>query len=147
MDSNYDKHFKDVKPTSFSSDKKEDKISINELIDFFKDGNFVYNDDAGKEDGNFENYQEFNNGLVYQKNKDIKLVEQFFKLLIEEADKIQSKAKNTDDNILFKNNKKILITNLNFIRETFNQYGINESRMLYFLLGTFIQYIYEQRKY
>jgi|TARA_R110002012_G_scaffold222196_1_gene394048 hypothetical protein len=134
MDSNYDKHFKDVKPTSFSSDKKEDKISINELIDFFKDGNF-------------ENYQEFNNGLVYQKNKDIKLVEQFFKLLIEEADKIQSKAKNTDDNILFKNNKKILITNLNFIRETFNQYGINESRMLYFLLGTFIQYIYEQRKY
>ena len=40
MDSNYDKHFKDVKPTSFSSDKKEDKISINELIDFFKDGNF-----------------------------------------------------------------------------------------------------------
>jgi hypothetical protein len=133
MDSNYDKHFKDVKPTSFSSDKKEDKISINELIDFFKDGNF-------------ENYQEFNNGLVYQKNKDIKLVEQFFKLLIEEADKIQSKAKNTDDNILFKNNKKILITNLNFIRETFNQYGINESRMLYFLLGTFIQYIYEQRK-
>jgi len=134
MDSNYDKHFKDVKPTSFSSDKKEDKITINELIDFFKDGNF-------------ENYQEFNNGLVYQKNKDIKLVEQFFKLLIEEADKIQSKAKNTDDNILFKNNKKILITNLNFIRETFNQYGINESRMLYFLLGTFIQYIYEQRKY
>lgn len=134
MDSNYDKHFKDVKPTSFSSDKKEDKISINELIDFFKDGNF-------------ENYQEFNNGLVYQKNKDIKLVELFFKLLIEEADKIQSKAKNTDDNILFKNNKKILITNLNFIRETFNQYGINESKMLYFLLGTFIQYIYEQRKY
>jgi hypothetical protein len=99
MDSNYDKHFKDVKPTSFSSDKKEDKISINELIDFFKDGNF-------------ENYQEFNNGLVYQKNKDIKLVEQFFKLLIEEADKIQSKAKNTDDNILFKNNKKILFEKL-----------------------------------
>tara|TARA_R110000850_G_scaffold17269_10_gene53296 strand:- start:2342 stop:2746 length:405 start_codon:yes stop_codon:yes gene_type:complete len=134
MDSNYDKHFKEVKPTSFSEEKKEVNITLNELINFFKDGNF-------------ENYQELNNGLVYQKNKDLKLVEQFFKLLIEEADKVQSKAKNTEDNILFKNNKKILVTNLNFIRETFNQYGINESRILYFLLGTFIQYIYEQRKY
>ena len=133
MDNEFDKHFKDVSPTSFDSLEKKQKISLDELLNFFKDGSF-------------EDYTELNNGVVYQKNKNLKLVERFFKLLIEEADKVQSKAKNNDDSILFKNNKKILITNLNFIRETFNQYGIDEKRIMYFLLGTFIQYIYEQRK-
>jgi hypothetical protein len=119
-------------PNGFVEKKEEKIISIDEVISFFT-----------------ENDAEKNSiilaGRVFQKNKKIKIVENLFKLLEEEIKKMESKNNKDLDNAFFNLNKKIISTNLYNIKEIMNQYNIDESRIIYFLLGTLIQYIYDKK--
>jgi hypothetical protein len=119
-------------PNGFVEKKEEKIISIDEVISFFT-----------------ENDAEKNSiilaGRVFQKNKKIKIVENLFKLLEEEIKKMESKNNKDLDNAFFNLNKKIVSTNLYNIKEIMNQYNIDESRIIYFLLGTLIQYIYDKK--
>ena len=119
-------------PNGFVEKKEEKIISIDEVISFFT-----------------ENDAEKNSiilaGRVFQKNKKIKIVENLFKLLEEEIKKMESKNNKDLDNAFFNLNKKIISTNLYNIKEIMNQYNIDESRIIYFLLGTLIQYMYDKK--
>ena len=119
-------------PNGFVEKKEEKIISIDEVISFFT-----------------ENDAEKNSiilaGRVFQKNKKIKIVENLFKLLEEEIKKMESKNNKDLDNAFFNLNKKIVSTNLYNIKEIMNQYNIDESRIIYFLLGTLIQYMYDKK--
>lgn len=132
MQDNYDKHFKEVK-TSFSLEEKKENIPLDDIIDFFK-GN------------NFEDNQNIDAGLIYQKNKDLRFIDNFLKSIISQIQEMQSKDNNKSDKFLFNTNKKILENNLNSIREIFKIYDLKEEKIFYFLLGTMIQYIYESKE-
>ena len=58
---------------------------------------------------------------------------------------MESKNNKDLDNAFFNLNKKIISTNLYNIKEIMNQYNIDESRIIYFLLGTLIQYMYDKK--
>jgi uncharacterized protein (UPF0305 family) len=132
MQDKYDKHFKEVKNT-FSLQEKKENISLDDVIEFLK-GN------------NFEDNQNIDAGLIYQKNKDLRFIDNFFKSIISQIQEIQSKDNNKSDKFLFNTNKKILENNLNSIREIFKIYDLKEEKIFYFLLGTMIQYIYESKE-
>ena len=132
MQDNYDKHFKEVKNT-FSLEEKKENISLDDVIEFLK-GN------------NFEDNQNIDAGLIYQKNKDLRFIDNFFKSIISQIQEMQSKDNNKSDKFLFNTNKKILENNLNSIREIFKIYNLKEDKIFYFLLGTMIQYIYESKE-
>jgi uncharacterized protein (UPF0305 family) len=132
MQDNYDKHFKEVK-NSFSLEQKKENISLDDIIEFLK-GN------------NFEDNQNIDAGLIYQKNKDLSFIDSFFKSIISQIQEMQSKDNNKSDKFLFNTNKKILENNLNSIREIFKIYDLKEEKIFYFLLGTMIQYIYESKE-
>ena len=132
MQDNYDKHFKEVK-NSFSLEEKKENISLDDIIEFLK-GN------------NFEDNQNIDAGLIYQKNKDLRFIDSFFKSIISQIQEMQSKDNNKSDKFLFNTNKKILENNLNSIREIFKIYDLKEEKIFYFLLGTMIQYIYESKE-
>ena len=119
-------------PNGFVEKKEEKTISIDEVISFFTEN------DAEKNSGILA-------GRVFQKNKKIKIVENLFKLLEEEIKKMESKNNKDLDNAFFNLNKKIISTNLYNIKEIMNQYNIDESRIIYFLLGTLIQYMYDKK--
>lgn len=119
-------------PNGFVEKKEEKTISIDEVISFFTEN------DAEKNSVILA-------GRVFQKNKKIKIVENLFKLLEEEIKKMESKNNKDLDNAFFNLNKKIVSTNLYNIKEIMNQYNIDESRIIYFLLGTLIQYIYDKK--
>jgi hypothetical protein len=63
MQDKYDKHFKEVKNT-FSLEEKKENISLDDVIEFLK-GN------------NFEDNQNIDAGLIYQKNKDLRFIDNF----------------------------------------------------------------------
>ena len=132
MQDKYDKHFKEVKNT-FSLEEKKENISLDDVIEFLK-GN------------NFEDNQNIDAGLIYQKNKDLRFIDNFFKSIISQIQEMQSKDNNKSDKFLFNTNKKILENNLNSIREIFKIYNLKEDKIFYFLLGTMIQYIYESKE-
>lgn len=132
MQDKYDKHFKEVKNT-FSLEEKKENISLDDIIEFLK-GN------------NFEDNQNIDAGLIYQKNKDLRFIDNFFKSIISQIQEMQSKDNNKSDKFLFNTNKKILENNLNSIREIFKIYDLKEEKIFYFLLGTMIQYIYESKE-
>jgi len=119
-------------PNGFVEKKEEKTISIDEVISFFTEN------DAEKNSVILA-------GRVFQKNKKIKIIENLFKLLEEEIKKMESKNNKDLDNAFFNLNKKIVSTNLYNIKEIMNQYNIDESRIIYFLLGTLIQYIYDKK--
>jgi hypothetical protein len=77
MQDKYDKHFKEVKNT-FSLEEKKENISLDDVIEFLK-GN------------NFEDNQNIDAGLIYQKNKDLRFIDNFFKSIISQIQEIQSK--------------------------------------------------------
>ena len=119
-------------PNGFVEKKEEKTISIDKVISFFTEN------DAEKNSVILA-------GRVFQKNKKIKIVENLFKLLEEEVKKMESKNNKDLDNAFFNLNKKIVSTNLYNIKEIMNQYNIDESRIIYFLLGTLIQYIHDKK--
>lgn len=117
----------------FQEPEKEEKINLDDIYDFLIPDNT-------------DNKNSLLSGRVYQKNKNIEFLDTFFKLLEEEINKIETKNNRDADNTFFNLNKKILYNNMYNIKEIVKQYNLNEERILYFLLGTVIQYIYESKK-
>ena len=126
----FEKHAVEVESNSLKEDNKKDEIFFNDVLEFFNTGNK-------------ENDNALLDGLVYQKNKDIKFIDNIFKLLKENVNNIKSKNNAYYDNFLFNTNKKILSNNIDHINSIIKNYDIKEEKILYFILGTLIQYIYE----
>ena len=126
----FEKHAVEVESNSLKEDNKKDEIFFNDVLEFFNTGNK-------------ENDNALLDGLVYQKNKDIKFIDNIFKLLKENVNNIKSKNNADYDNFLFNTNKKILSNNIDHINSIIKNYDIKEEKILYFILGTLIQYIYE----
>lgn len=117
----------------FQEPKKEEKINLDDIYNFLTPDNT-------------DNKNSLLSGRVYQKNKNIEFLDTFFKLLEEEINKIETKNNRDADSTFFNLNKKILYNNMYNIKEIVKQYNLNQERILYFLLGTVIQYIYESKK-
>ena len=131
MKSELDKITTEKPPTSFIKDIKKD-IEIEDVVDFF------INSDNDKK-------SQIISGRVFQKNKKIKPLETIFKLLQEEINNIETKNNKDLDNSFFNLNKKILSSNLYNLKEIINLYNIDEERILYFIIGTLIQSIYDEK--
>jgi len=84
-------------------------------------------------------------GRVFQTNKKSNFIETLFKLIEEEIGKMESKNNRDSDNSFFNLNKKILSANIYNIKEIINLYGIDEDRLITFLVGTVIQSIYDKK--
>lgn len=127
-----EKNSQEIQPTSLNFDEIKKEFNVDEIVDFFINENF-------------DRKSTLISGRVYQKNKKHELVDVFFKLITEEIKKIQSKNNRDLDNSLFNLNKKILLNNVDNIKEIIKIYNIDEERIAYFIIGTLIQYIYESR--
>jgi hypothetical protein len=123
---------KDVPTSSLQNDKIEEKVSIEDIIDFFT------NKETDKNN-------QLITGRVFQKNKKLKFTENFFKLIEEEVNKFETKNNKDLDVSFFNLNKKILSNNLYNIKEIINLYNIDEGRLIMFLVGTVIQSIYDKK--
>ena len=84
-------------------------------------------------------------GRVFQKNKKLKFIDNFFKLIEEEINKLETKNNKDLDASFFNLNKKILSNNFYNLKEIINLYNIDEERILYFIIGTLIQSIYDKK--
>ena len=91
-----------------------------------------------------EKYDYYKKGKVYQKNKDLKIIQAIIKSFINEINEIELDDKNTNNIILSKLNKKLIIEQLNGLHSLLTNINLKEDKLLYTLLGTMIQYIYEQ---
>ncbi len=127
-----DKIATDVPSTSLQCSNAEKEITIEQIVHFF----------TNKDD---EKATQIVTGRVYQKNKKLKFLETFFKLIEEEIVKLETKNNKDLDNSFFNLNKKILSANIYNIKEIINLYGIDEDRLVTFLVGTVIQSIYDKK--
>jgi len=101
---------------------------------------------ALKDSLEIDNYDAFIQGMVKQKNnKKVDILKVFLESLYNGVNDINSKHTG-DDKSFFNINKKILITNLQNSHEILKMYGIGDDKLLYSLLGTLIQYIYERNE-
>tara|TARA_R110000803_G_scaffold210030_1_gene280806 strand:+ start:770 stop:1174 length:405 start_codon:yes stop_codon:yes gene_type:complete len=101
---------------------------------------------ALKDSLEMDNYDAFIQGMVKQKNnKKVDILKVFLESLYNDVNDINSKHTG-DDKSFFNINKKILITNLQNSHEILKMYGIGDDKLLYSLLGTLIQYIYERNE-
>ena len=101
---------------------------------------------ALKDSLEMDNYDAFIQGMVKQKNiKKVGILKTFFESLYNEVNDINSKHTG-EDKSFFNINKKILITNLQNSHEILKMYDIGDEKLLYSLLGTLIQYIYERKE-
>ena len=122
----------DVPTTSLQQANTKKEITLEEIVNFFT-----------KEDK--DKNTQLVTGRVYQKNKKLKFLETFFKLIEEEINKLETKNNKDLDNSFFNLNKKILSANIYNIKEIINLYGIDEDRLVTFLVGTVIQSIYDKK--
>jgi len=122
----------DVPTTSLQQVNTKKEITLEEIVNFFT-----------KEDK--DKTAQLVTGRVYQKNKKLKFLETFFKLIEEEINKLETKNNKDLDNSFFNLNKKILSANIYNIKEIINLYGIDEDRLVTFLVGTVIQSIYDKK--
>mgnify|MGYP003111855667 CR=1 FL=1 len=127
-----DKIATDIPSTSLQPVSDLIEINIEQIVDFF----------AGKDN---DKKTQMVTGRVYQKNKKLKFLETFFKLIEEEISKLETKNNKDLDNSFFNLNKKILSANIYNIKEIINLYGIDEDRLVTFLVGTVIQSIYDKK--
>ena len=101
---------------------------------------------ALKDSLEMDKYDAFIQGMVKQKNiKKVDILKTFFESLYNEVNGINSKHTG-EDKSFFNINKKILITNLQNSHEILKMYDIGDEKLLYSLLGTLIQYIYERKE-
>ena len=92
----------------------------------------------------FDNYENYNKGKVYQKNKELNLVQYFFKLLMQEINKENTNNESDINNIIISRlNKKMVVDNISGLNSILSNFNLNDEKILYILLGTIIQYIYE----
>jgi hypothetical protein len=129
--SELEKVIKEVK-NGFQVEGSKKEINIDDVVAFF----------TGE---GIDNKNQINTGRVYQKNKEIKLIDNIFKILEEEIKKIETKNNKDLDNSFFNLNKKILSTNMYNLKEIINLYDIDEKKIIYFLIGTVIQSIYDKK--
>ena len=127
-----DKIATDVPSTSLHPVNDLAGIDIEQIVDFF----------SSKDN---DKKTQMVTGRVYQKNKKLKFLETFFKLIEEEISKLETKNNKDLDNSFFNLNKKILSANIYNIKEIINLYGIDEDRLVTFLVGTVIQSIYDKK--
>ena len=113
-------------------DTEETKLNLEEFESFIK----VFG---------YDNFNYFNEGKVYQKNKELNLVTSILKLFNEEIKSIdaQTDVKNLS---LLKINKKLIVENIHNLNNLLNSLDLKEEKILYKLLGTMIQYLYELRE-
>lgn len=98
-----------------------------------------------KESLKMDEFDAVQQGLVKQKNnKEIDILKTFLELIYNDVNEINSKHTG-DDKIFFNINKKILLSNLQNSHEILKMYKLNDDKLLYTLLGTLIQYMYERR--
>tara|TARA_R110002153_G_scaffold53177_2_gene148516 strand:- start:56107 stop:56508 length:402 start_codon:yes stop_codon:yes gene_type:complete len=98
-----------------------------------------------KESLKMDEFDAVQQGLVKQKNnKEIDVLKTFLELIYNDVNEINSKQTG-DDKIFFNINKKILLSNLQNSHEILKMYKLNGDKLLYTLLGTLIQYVYERR--
>jgi|TARA_A100000172_G_scaffold57199_1_gene37044 hypothetical protein len=126
----FEKHTVEVNSTSLKEDTEKGEILFEDVLKFFNTGDK-------------ENDNALLNGLVYQKNKDNRFIDTIFKQLKENINNIQTKNNADSDTFLFNTNKKILFNNIEHINSIIKNYDIKEEKILHFILGTLIQYIYE----
>ena len=117
----------------FPEPEKIEKINLDDIVNFLSPDNPDIKNSLVS-------------GRVFQTNKNMQYLDTLFKLLEEEIGKIETKNNRDADNTFFNLNKKMLFNNMHNMKEIIKHYNINEERILYFLLGTVIQYIYESRK-
>lgn len=117
----------------FPEPEKIEKINLDDIVNFISPDNPDIKNSLVS-------------GRVFQTNKNMQYLDTLFKLLEEEIGKIETKNNRDADNTFFNLNKKMLFNNMHNMKEIIKHYNINEERILYFLLGTVIQYIYESRK-
>ena len=129
---NLDNITKEVPSSTLQNDEVKNKISIEEIVDFFTNKD------------NLKNTQ-LVAGRVFQKNKKLKFIDIFFKLIEEEINKLETKNNKDLDASFFNLNKKILSNNFYNLKEIINLYNIDEERILYFIIGTLIQSIYDKK--
>jgi|TARA_R110000803_G_scaffold208099_1_gene276554 c-di-AMP phosphodiesterase-like protein len=93
-----------------------------------------------------DNYDAVIQGMVKQKNnKKIDILKVFLESVYTDINDINSKHTG-DDKSFFNINKKILISNLQNSHEILKIYDIGDRKLLYTMLGTLIQYIYERNE-
>lgn len=124
---------KEVNQDGFIKNKEVSKIDIDDIVNFFTDDNF-------------DNKSKVIAGRVFQKNKKNDIIETFFKLIEGEIKKMESKNNKDPDNSFFNLNKKILSNNIYNLKEIIRTYDIDNEKVLYFLIGTLIQYVYESKR-
>ena len=129
---NLDNITKEVPSSTLQNEEVKNKISIEEIVDFFTNKD------------NLKNTQ-LVAGRVFQKNKKLKFIDNFFKLIEEEINKLETKNNKDLDASFFNLNKKILSNNFYNLKEIINLYNIDEERILYFIIGTLIQSIYDKK--
>jgi len=127
-----DKIATDIPSTSLQPVNGVTEINIEQIVDFF----------TGEDN---DKKTQLVTGRVYQKNKKLKFLETFFKLIEEEISKLETKNNKDLDNSFFNLNKKILSANIYNIKEIINLYGIDEDRLVTFLVGTVIQSMYDKK--
>lgn len=132
--SDLDNYTKEVKPTSLTT---EEEVS--------KDFNIEYIEKFIKE-LDYEKYNNFISGKVYQKNKELNLYNSITKLLLDNINGIDDNSTDGTNKNLSKLNKKLLIDNLQNLNTLLNNLPIDNIKIFYSLLGTMIQYIYEFEK-
>jgi|TARA_R100000482_G_scaffold124935_1_gene80103 hypothetical protein len=124
---------KEVPPTKLGDPKlEESKLNLEEFESFIK----VFG---------YDNFNSFNEGKVYQKNKELNLITSIFKLFNEEIKSIDAKT-DVKNLSLLKINKKLIVENIHNLNNLLNSLDIKEEKILYKLLGTMIQYLYELRE-
>tara|TARA_R110000787_G_scaffold177712_2_gene289692 strand:- start:18444 stop:18854 length:411 start_codon:yes stop_codon:yes gene_type:complete len=122
----------DVPSTTLKLNNTKQELTVEQIIEFF----------TGEDS---EKKTQMITGRVYQKNKKLKFFETFFKLVEEEIVKLESKNNKDLDNSFFNLNKKLLSTNIYNIKEIINLYGIDQDRLVTFLIGTVIQSMYDKK--
>ena len=128
-----DKLTKEVQPNKFIRNKDNNKLDVNDIVEFFIDNNL-------------ENKSSLVAGRVYQKNKKNDIIETIFKLIEEEIKKMESKNNKDSDASFFNLNKKILSNNVYNLKEIIRTYDIDVEKISYFIIGTLIQYVYESKR-
>ena len=122
----------DVPSTTLKLNNTKQELTVEQIIEFF----------TGEDS---EKKTQMITGRVYQKNKKLKFFETFFKLVEEEIVKLESKNNKDLDNSFFNLNKKLLSTSIYNIKEIINLYGIDQDRLVTFLIGTVIQSMYDKK--
>lgn len=129
----FDKHATEVDNSLSRPRVEEDYLTIEQVVKFFENDDYDFKTSLQK-------------GLVFQTNKELKIVDLFFKELLQEIDSIKSKNNRDLDMSFFNINKKVLSSNLSNIKQIFKHYNIDDKKIIGFLIGTLIQYTYESKR-